>query len=84
MIELKDTSIMMESLDYTQRFIAEYVQLQIRYNKLFSMTQKYENGTLDFKPDTPLEVLNEQLDYMGSYIDVLQRRAEYEHIKLPM
>lgn len=34
MIELKDTVGLMKSSDYKERFIAEYTQVKIRYEKL--------------------------------------------------
>ena len=33
-MELKDTAKGMSSLDYKERFVAEYQQLKIRYEKL--------------------------------------------------
>ena len=50
MIELKDTVEMMGSADYKERFVAEYVQLKIRYNKLYAVLEKYAADKLDFKP----------------------------------
>lgn len=49
-MELKDTIELMQSADYKDRFKAEYYQTKIRYEKLHSMTIKYEAGTLDFEP----------------------------------
>lgn len=36
-MELKDTISLMTSADYKERFIAEYLQLKIRYNKLLNI-----------------------------------------------
>lgn len=80
---LRDTEWMMESDNYKERFLAEYVQTKIRYKKLHAMCIKYEAGTLDFTPDCPLELLKEQKSYMGNYLRVLEVRAEIEKIKLP-
>ena len=81
-MELKDTIEMMQSEDYKERFKAEYLQTKIRYNKLHTMTIKYEAKTLDFTPACSLELLNEQKKYMGLYLHALEVRAEIEGIDL--
>jgi hypothetical protein len=81
-IELKDTTLMMISNDYKDRFKAEYLQTKIRYNKLHRMCIKYEAGTLDFEPTCSLELLKEQKSYMGNYLRILEIRAELEGINL--
>ena len=81
-MELKDTIEMMNSSDYKERFKAEYYQTKIRYEKLHSMTVKYEAGTLDFKPTCSLSILNEQKRCMGNYLHQLEVRAEIEGIRL--
>lgn len=40
----------MNSVDYKDRFKAEYWQTQVRYEKLHAMIIKYEAGTLNFTP----------------------------------
>uniref|UniRef100_UPI0040268CEA crAss001_48 related protein n=1 Tax=Eubacterium sp. TaxID=142586 RepID=UPI0040268CEA len=82
-MEIKDTIQLMNSNDYKQRFIAEYVQVKIRYDKLDKLTVKYEAGTLDFTPKCSLELLKEQKKFMGNYIRTLKIRAEIENIDLP-
>lgn len=81
-MELKDTISGMKSGNYIERFIAEYQQVKIRYDKLDKMTVKYEAGTLDFKPTCPLELLLEQKRHMGNYLRTLKVRAEIEGINL--
>ena len=81
-MELKDTIELMNSKDYKERFKAEYLQAKIRYDKLDSMTVKYEAGTLNFIPSCSLELLKEQKKYMGNYIRTLRIRAEIEKIEL--
>lgn len=83
MIELKDTAEMMGSDDYKERFVAEYAQLKIRYDKLYAVLEKYAADKLDFKPTCPIEILYEQLDHMEAYLSVLETRAKYEGIELP-
>ena len=84
MIELKDTVVMMGSADYKERFVAEYVQLKIRYKKLYAVLEKYAADKLDFKPTCPIEILYEQLDHMEAYLNILETRAKYEDIELPV
>ena len=81
-MDLKDTVDMMNSSDYKERFKAEYMQVAIRYRKLFRMCVKYKAGTLDFVPHCSLELLTEQLRAMGNYIMLLEARAEVERIDL--
>lgn len=81
-MELKDTVEMMESQDYKERFKAEYNQTKIRYDKLHKMIVKYEAGTLEFKPNSPLDLLKEQAQMMGKYLYCLEIRASIEGIEL--
>lgn len=83
-MELKDTVSLMNSEDYKERFIAEYCQTKIRYDKLHRMCTKYEAGTLDFNPNCSLALLLEQKSYMGQYLHKLEIRAEIEKIPLPI
>lgn len=82
MIDLKDTTEIMLSDDYKDRFRAEYLQTKIRYEKLHKMVVKYEAGTLNFKPTCSLELLKAQKKAMGEYLYCLELRAEIEHIDL--
>lgn len=79
---LKDTVVLMNSSDYKERFIAEYWQTKIRYDKLHQMLVKYDAGKLDFTPSCPVEVLKEQKQYMGMYLNKLEVRAVIEDIDL--
>ena len=81
-MELKDTIDLMVSADYKDRLKGEYYQTKIRYNGLHKMIVKYEAGKLDFTPDCPLELLQEQASCMGNYLHKLEIRAEIEDIKL--
>ena len=49
-MNLKETVPMMESVDYKERFKAEYYQLLLRLDDLKSMLIKWENNMLDFEP----------------------------------
>ena len=71
------------SSDYKARFVGEYVELKIRYNKLHKMLIKYEAGTLGFEPTCDISILEEQAYHMGNYLKQLEIRAEIEKITLP-
>lgn len=83
MAKLKDTIEMMSSENWQDRFIAEYLQVKIRYQSLHNMLVKYKAGTLDFTPSCSYEILAEQAGYMGKYLNCLEVRAEIEGVKLP-
>lgn len=80
--ELSNTVELMESKNYKDRFKAEYYQTKIRYDKLHKMVIKYEARTLDFAPSCSLELLKNQLSFMGNYLRILEIRAEVEGIEL--
>ena len=81
-MNLNDTTKMMNSDDYRERFRAEYYQTKIRYEKLHKMVVKYEAGTLNFTPKCSLELLKEQKKHMGMYLNCLEVRAEIEGVEL--
>ena len=72
-MKLRDTILMMCSKDSKQRFLAELYQTQIRYAKL--------KKTLDEQPESYKPLLCQQLETMGRYIDILEKRAEIEGIE---
>lgn len=82
MITLAQTVELMNSDEYKKRFIAEYLQTKIRYDKLHKMLVQYEAGTLGFTPNCPIEVLRGQAHHMGNYLMQLEIRAEIEGIDL--
>lgn len=84
MLELKDTIELMNSDDFKERFVAEYMQVKIRYNKLHAMLVKYKAGTLQFTPKCSYELLSEQAGHMGRYLHCLEVRAEIEEVQLPV
>nr|DAE25266.1 MAG TPA: hypothetical protein [Siphoviridae sp. ctWWc42] len=81
-MELIDTIDLMTSDDYKDRFMAEYYQVKIRYQKLKSILDKYEEGTLDFEPSCSISLLMIQRDIMEDYLNVLQDRAITENISV--
>lgn len=82
-VTLKDTTSLMCSENYKDRFLAEYIQLTIRYYSLRKMITKYEAGTLEFTPTCHISILKGQLNDMENYMKALEVRAEIEKIKLP-
>lgn len=81
-MKLNETVEMMESKDYKERFIAEYIQLKIRMDALAGMLIKMENNMLDFTPKCSYDLLNGQLKAMNLYAEYLKERAEIEKIDL--
>ena len=81
------------SSDYKERFIAEYIQLKQRYEKLKVFNTKIEAaGEMAFrvgadkvpmpKHDCPEELLRRQQHVMGEYLHILEVRAVIEGIDL--
>lgn len=85
-MELKETVELMNSEDYKERFVAEYHQVKIRYEKLKNFCNKIEVETMlgkeETKHDCPLGLLREQQKYMGLYLSVLEKRALIENVVL--
>lgn len=86
-MELKDTVNGMLSDDYKERFVAEYQQTKIRYEKLkkfcdrIELAENYDCGET-LKHDCPLDLLRDQQRYMGMYLCCLEKRAILEGINL--
>lgn len=80
--ELKDTANVMCSIDYKERFKAEYAQVVIRYKKLKTMLDKWDNGELNFQPTCPRSTYDMQIRAMADYIAVLEARAVMEDVIL--
>ena len=81
-MELKETIEMMTSVDYKERFKAEYYQLEKRVINLTIMLNNYWEGSLQFKPNCSYDLLHEQLVYMKNYKRILEERAKIENIEL--
>jgi hypothetical protein len=90
-LELEDTVGAMCSEDYKARFMAEYYQTKIRYEKLKKFNTKieaarsvhYSTKRVEMpKHDCPDELLREQQSVMGNYLHLLELRAEIEGIEL--
>lgn len=81
-MELKDTITLMQSGDYTERFVAEYLQLRIRKEKLETFITKYKRNELPFTPNCSVAILEAQLAIMIGYMNILENRARVEKINL--
>lgn len=81
-MKLSDTVNMMCSDDYKERFVAEYLQLKIRWKGLRNMLKKWDKGELDFIPTCPRSMYDWQLQAMTDYLAVLDARATMEGIEL--
>lgn len=84
-MRLCDTAPLMASEDYKERFIAEYVQAEIRYRRLAKLMDKVKNNNLPdcFTPTCPIDILDMQRVEMAAYLAILKKRAEIEEITLP-
>ena len=91
-MDLHKTATYMVSGDYKKRFIAEYWQTKIRYEKLKAFNNKIEAAMI-LKSDSiipveepkhycPLHLLQEQQAAMGKYLKMLELRAVIEKIEL--
>ena len=92
-LELKDTVELMCSADYRERFIGEYIQTKIRYERLKAFNNKIEAARRvmcsdegvrveEPKHDCPAGLLKEQQAAMGEYLHLLEVRAVIEDIDL--
>ena len=93
MMTLNDTVDLMNSDDYKERFVAEYWQTKIRYEKLKAFNTKIEAAREVAlypempqlampKHDCPDNVLRAQQRTMGEYLHMLELRAVIEGIDL--
>ena len=91
-MELKETIKQMVSEDYKERFKAEYWQTKIRYEKLKRFNTRIEAANITQHSlqakiempvhDCPDNLLVEQQNIMGTYLHILEVRAEVEGIDL--
>lgn len=85
-MELKETIEKMTSPDYRERFVAEYQQTKIRYEKLKHFCDVIEASKIadveEPNHDCPLKLLREQQKVMRQYLHILEMRAIIGKIKL--
>lgn len=92
-MELKNTVEYMLSDSYRDRFIGEYWQTKIRYEKLKAFnfaiwaantSEGWEKNLEEPKHDCPRELLSSQEVSMAEYLETLEKRAAYEKINLTL
>ena len=81
-MKLNETSDMMNSNNYKERFQAEYYQLKIRLDGLNSMLDRWDKGELNFNPICPKSLLESQSKIMEKYVEILEARAKLERVGL--
>lgn len=95
-MKLKETANEMVSLDYKERFKAEYWQLKIRLENLRKFNLRIKAGRMMNemlcqesdkigrvpKHDCPDWLLSDQQRVMEDYLDILEERAIIENIDL--
>lgn len=84
----EETVHLMLSDDYRDRFVAEYRQTKIRYEKLKALCDRIEMAVMHPRKvgmppqDCDLELLRQQQHYMGCYLGAMEKRAIVEGICL--
>ena len=84
--KLSDTVSLMNSDDYKERFLAEYAQTKIRYEKLKILCDQIEASyitggkTPEPAHNCPLDLLRQQQRVMGDYLHTLELRAVIEDV----
>lgn len=68
--------------DWRDRMRDEYWELRGRADRLERIISRYEAGTLDFTPRSPIDLLRMQLRAMRDYQLILRRRFEVEGVDL--
>ena len=81
-LTLERSAELMLSGDYRERMAAEWAQVKIRLRRLQEMLDAYREGKLGFEPTCPITLLREQALVMQEYVDILEKRAELEGIRL--
>ena len=75
-----DTASLMESLDYKDRLVAEYIQLSIRMGTLDNFLERDADN---YKvPHKVHKLLYRQYLAMKAYMEILKERAKIEKIEL--
>lgn len=81
-LTLERTAELMLSGDYRERMAAEWGQVKIRLEKLKKLLEDEKRGTLGFELTCPVTLLREQALVMQEYVDILDKRAALEGIRM--
>lgn len=79
-LEFERSASLMSSTDYKERFIAEYIQLRVRRDRLSRFLTNWDNGALTFEPTCPRSIYGIQLRSMDDYLAILEARMVIEGI----
>lgn len=79
---LEETVEGMLSKNYEERFVAEYQQLLIRYERLKKMLDDWDKEELSFVPTCPRSTYDLQIKAMNDYRTILEVRAAIENINI--
>ena len=77
-VKLMGTATKMTSTDYKERLQAEYTQLSIRIDGLTDSLKHYKETYTPLQ----LDLMEQQLNAMTNYKNVLELRARVENIEL--
>lgn len=79
---MKDLIInLIQSDDYKERLLGEYLELKERLDKLSNFVSKYKSGDLEFTPTTSLNTFQRQERLMWGYLKILEIRLDNEGIQ---
>lgn len=81
-MEITEITKLLESDNYVDRFKGEYWLVRTKRDKLQNMLDKYDEGELEFEPNTPIVTLVIQCSTMAEYLSILEERAEIESVNL--
>jgi len=73
---------LLESSDWKDRLKGEIMFLSDKYEKLGHMLERYARHELSFQPKCSFELLVEQHNAMGSYLNILLLRAVIEGVQV--
>lgn len=73
---------MEEELYNKERFIKEYNDIKKRADKIESFLCRHTYKELELGLKFPAYLLEDQVDIMNDYLNILEKRAKYEGIKL--
>ncbi len=86
-IALEDTAKLMTSSDYKERFIAEYAQLKIRYERLKYLLTKWEAFGRRFESDIkrePSDVIMGFVNWLGFLPNCSKELLEEQELQMRM
>lgn len=80
--EIETINKLLNSENYQERMVGEFLELSVRLQKLQEFLIQYKDNKLPFTPATPYELLYEQFVYMKNYHMTLAQRLKIEDINI--